>query len=82
MEISWWPPRISHIRESGLIRESDLVTSEVDTRFHIGQSYDDEVARTFSCRLCGGAEFFVGRGSYFTAIKCCQCQWEWAIHTG
>jgi hypothetical protein len=53
-----------------------------DESFQIGQSYDNRTVTTLSCAKCGGKEFTVGRGSWFTAIKCPKCQWELCIHNG
>lgn len=53
-----------------------------ETVFHIGQSYENKVAETYRCKRCGGTEFNVGKGSYFTAIKCVKCLWESCVHEG
>jgi len=53
-----------------------------DDSFQIGQCYDDEPATTLSCTKCGSDKFMVGKGSYFTAIKCPNCKWELCIHDG
>lgn len=50
--------------------------------FHIGQSYDDEPAKTIICSVCGSDKFIVGHGSYFTAVKCPICGYEIGIHSG
>lgn len=50
--------------------------------FHIGQSYEDHPARPVSCARCGGAQFHVAQGNFFTAIRCPVCGWELCIHDG
>jgi ribosomal protein L37E len=54
---------------------------EIET-FRIGQGYEKTAAVTLSCRDCGGIDFNVGQGSYYTAIKCPRCGWEHCIHDG
>lgn len=53
-----------------------------DTTFTIGQSYEDDAVTTLQCRKCGGKEFHVGQGCFYTAIMCIKCRWETAIHAG
>lgn len=53
-----------------------------DGLFHVGQFYDKEPAETIYCKHCGGNEFHVGCGNYFTAIKCKNCEYEISIHEG
>lgn len=53
-----------------------------DAPFHIGQSYESEPAKTLRCLQCGGIEFNVGQGSYFTGIRCVTCGWEACVHEG
>ena len=55
---------------------------ETDERFHIGQMYEKKEAALIECRDCGGRSWEVGRGSYFTAIRCVNCRWEYCIHDG
>lgn len=50
--------------------------------FTIKQSYDKEPPATLICIKCGGDNFVVGQGAYFTAIKCPVCGWEKCIHDG
>ena len=50
--------------------------------FHIGQCYDDEPAKQLKCYKCGGVEFHVAEGSWWTGIRCVKCRWEWCIHDG
>ncbi len=53
-----------------------------EIEFNIGQSYEETPARTLICKYCGGEEFKVGQGDYFTAIKCIKCEYEVCIHDG
>lgn len=34
------------------------------------------------CKQCGGREFHVVVGDYYTAIQCPQCEWRECIHDG
>ena len=65
-------------------RKSDfsLLKTDETIKFHVGQSYTKETAKTLMCSICDGTEFNVGQGDYFTAIKCVNCQWEMCIHDG
>jgi len=71
-EFSW--SKVSNEEPEILLKPNGL--------FHIGQCYDDTVADTVFCAGCGGNEFYVGRGSHYTAIKCKMCEWELCIHDG
>ena len=53
-----------------------------DDTFEIGQVYEQEAATTLGCKKCGGTDFKVGQGSYYTAIKCVACGWQRCIHEG
>lgn len=55
---------------------------ESRTLFTIGQGYEGTPAKTLQCSICGGVEFYVGQGDYFTAIMCVKCRWEGCIHDG
>jgi hypothetical protein len=50
--------------------------------FHIGQGYEEKPCKVLICKKCGSDKFIVGRGSYYTAIKCPNCNWEQCIHDG
>lgn len=50
--------------------------------FHIGQSYENAPAKQMQCSHCGGVEFHVGKGNFFTAVRCVKCRWELCIHNG
>jgi ribosomal protein L37E len=60
----------------------DFYQSVSDGLFHVGQSYEEGPADTIQCRRCGGKEFNVGQGSYFTAIRCVKCEYELCVHNG
>jgi len=60
----------------------DFASMNEDALFHIGQSYEEKVVDTLYCKKCGGKDFNVGVGSYYTAIKCVSCQWEVCVHEG
>jgi hypothetical protein len=60
----------------------ELVDTSSEPFFHIGQPYEKKVAGKLVCKLCGGDHFYVGRGDYYTAIKCVKCEWEKCIHEG
>lgn len=49
--------------------------------FHVTDN-DDESIKTFKCKCCGGTKFNVGQGSWFTAIKCIVCNWEYGWDEG
>jgi hypothetical protein len=51
-------------------------------QFHVGQGYEKKAAREVGCAICGGREFNVGAGSYYTAIRCVSCRWEVCFHDG
>ena len=53
-----------------------------DETFIIGQCYENEAATTLSCNKCGSKSFNVGQGTYYTAIKCINCDWQLCIHDG
>jgi len=57
-------------------------TVEDDDTFHLGQVYEEKAAATVACSICGGREFNVGQGNYFTAIRCVKCGWELCFHDG
>ncbi len=61
---------------------NDRFDTVKDGLFHVGQCYEKSVAETVRCLGCGGKKFYVGQGSYFTAIKCVTCRWEHCIHDG
>lgn len=55
---------------------------EIEGDFDIGQCYEETPAKTLVCKKCKSKKFIVGRGSYFTAIKCEECGYEICIHEG
>lgn len=50
--------------------------------FVIGKCYDSEPARLLICKKCKTDKFYVGQGSYYTALKCPTCNYEICIHSG
>ena len=50
--------------------------------FHLGQCYEKHGAQQIKCGDCGSTEFHVALGSYYTAIRCKNCQIESCIHDG
>lgn len=41
-----------------------------------------EVKQTLQCKICGGDEFQVGIGDYWTQIRCKKCEIETCVHEG
>lgn len=37
---------------------------------------------TLICRICGSNKWIVGKASYFTAVKCSNCDYECCVHDG
>lgn len=68
--------------DNSYAQREDFVDEKNDGIFHVGQSYQKEVAKTLYCKHCGGNDFKVGVGDYFTAIKCVKCLWEVCVHDG
>ncbi len=61
---------------------SEFIYESEDDEFSIGQCYDSDPAKRLECTKCGSKQFVVGQGSYYTAIKCPNCKWEYCIHAG
>ena len=59
-----------------------IVKLPEDDTFFIGQSYEEAAATTLACKKCGGMNFNIGQGNYFTAVKCVNCDWQLCIHEG
>jgi ribosomal protein S27E len=53
-----------------------------DKTFVIGQIYERHAATTLRCKKCKSMAFNVGSGSWFTAIKCVNCEWQICVHDG
>ena len=53
-----------------------------DGGWHVGQSYEEEPAKSLVCKICGSTSFEVGQGNHFTAVRCPNCKYEMCIHTG
>jgi len=76
-------PRVSVSTGDGFDWKDEFWTEdESSDLFTIGQCYEKNAAITLVCVKCGGDEFHVGQGSYYTAIMCTKCQWEKCIHDG
>lgn len=63
-------------------RWDDVLKEELDGKFQIGQVYDKEPASTLICKKCGTDKFNVGFGTYFTAIRCPNCKYQYCVHNG
>lgn len=77
---SYWIPGEIRTAASVSMMQEKLINTRDDGVFHIGQSYDIQPAQTVVCCLCAGSTFYVGLGSYYTAIKCITCDWELNVH--
>jgi hypothetical protein len=75
-----WPYHMDTDRDDE--QETPLAFDADAKPFHIGQSYEESKAQPLKCLKCGGKEFHVGQGSYYTAIRCVRCEWECCIHKG
>ena len=76
-----WPGKLTP-EQSGDDDSRWAVLIESDNTFHIGQCYENQAAKTVKCAFCGSTEFNVGMGSWFTAIRCKNCEWEQCAHSG
>lgn len=64
------------------IDEDDLLVFDKEQKpFHLPND-EDEKALPLKCNKCGGKEFNVAQGYYYTAIRCIRCKWECGIHSG
>lgn len=64
-------------------RKDDVIQKLTkDETFIIGQCYEEVAATTIACKLCGSKKFNVGQGSYYTVIKCVNCDWQLCVHEG
>lgn len=85
LEDSSWPPVWP-----GKLKFDPLTTTtpqlfkilDKEETFHIGQCYEIEAAKLVECSVCGGHDFNVGKGGYYTAIRCINCEWETCVHEG
>ena len=62
--------------------EKFYIVEDFPSVFHVGQSYADKPVKRLICKGCGGDNFNIGQGDYFTAIRCQACKWECCIHEG
>lgn len=78
-----WDDVDTHVPKEIKNELENIFDHKKDGLFHNLVS-DNEVDKldTIYCRICGGKEFYVGSGSYFTALKCIKCKWEACVHDG
>lgn len=77
------PKNIAGEVDEELFDVSSLIECKEDNLFNINSFEDDKKpAGTIYCKSCGGKEFNVGSGVYFTAIRCVTCEFEICIHDG
>jgi len=69
-------------KDEGPTDENEYVRKIDADCFTIGQCYEELPAKKLECKKCGGDKFLVGKGSYFTALKCPVCNYEICIHDG
>lgn len=60
----------------------DILEESDEDLFEIGQVYDNDPAKKLVCKLCGNDKFYIGKGDYFTALKCPTCLYEICVHDG
>ena len=73
---------IDDIHPSGEEQKGLLKYAGKEKPFHLGQEWEDEKAKQVACSKCGGDQFHVGQGNFYTAIRCVTCKWEMGIHSG
>lgn len=80
----YWPGKLKiPDDEDNWCIDADYFCKESDEDvFHIGELCSNQAAELVKCKICGGSNFNVGRGNYYTAIRCLECQWEVCIHDG
>jgi hypothetical protein len=74
-----YDPKAPKADEYGL--RDDWLVEVAGDEFHIGQTYDKTPAQQRKC-TCGCVAFHIGRGDYYTAIRCMDCRRELCIHEG
>ena len=62
--------------------KDDYLGEKKEVEFTVKQSYEDTPASTLVCKHCGNDQFKVAQASYFTAVKCVNCEYEIWIHKG
>lgn len=67
--------------EEYLFRQ-DYLDERNDGIFTTGPSGDDIPCSTCYCKRCGGNTFYVGKGDWFTSVKCVTCNYEICVHEG
>lgn len=78
----YWYGKLKTLSEYSSCDKDNFVSEVDEPIFHIGQCYEDTAAKVLQCLHCGGRDFNVGQGNYFTAIRCKTCEWEVCIHDG
>jgi hypothetical protein len=65
-----------------LSRWTDVIETDPAMGWHAGQSYGEQPAEGLRCKKCGGTTFEVGRGDYWTGLRCPTCKYEVCVHEG
>jgi cytochrome c-type biogenesis protein CcmH/NrfF len=68
--------------ESDYMYDDYLEDDENYEEWHTGQSYEDIPAVQLRCKKCGGNQFNVAQGDYWTGLRCPVCRWETCVHDG
>lgn len=56
-------------------------TKEINFQLH--QAYDSpNSTKQIVCNYCGNDKFYVGKGNYYTVVKCLKCNQEECVHDG
>jgi len=56
---------------------------EPEKAFTLHQIYEEPGSvKQVRCANCGNGKLEVGRGDYFTVIRCSKCNHEYCIHEG
>lgn len=72
-------PRISKFKCK---KKTCGINHKHNDEFEIGQGYEEIPARKVICIKCGTDRFILGKGNYYTALKCPNCLYEICIHEG
>lgn len=60
-----------------------MIFEKITKQFKIHQCYEQEGdTKPIECEKCEHDKFYVGCGSYFTAVKCLECGHEECVHDG
>ena len=60
----------------------DVIEKSDDSEFETGQGYEDTPAKKLICKKCKGDKWIVGKGDYWTGVKCPNCLYELCVHEG